>query len=127
VRGGGPRQGGSLRSYAGLAPFRLWLLGIARHTCTDHLRRKARGRRLVVKLLSAPAETAPDPTSAAGARDALAALDADRRAAFVLPQLIGLSYDEAAQACDVPVGTIRSRVARAREQLLTEHRSAVAR
>ena len=36
----------------------------------------------------------------------------------MLTQLVGLSYEEAATACGVPVGTIRSRVARARTQLL---------
>src|SRR3712207_8964083 len=48
------------------------------------------------------------------------------RAAFVLTQVLGLSYAEAAQACEVPVGTIRSRVARARTDLLVrseEHTS----
>ena len=41
-------------------------------------------------------------------------LDPDRRDAFVLTQILGLSYDEAAEICGCPVGTIRSRVARAR-------------
>ena len=45
-------------------------------------------------------------------------LDVDRRAAFVLTQLLGLPYDEAARVCGVPIGTIRSRVARARADLL---------
>jgi RNA polymerase sigma-70 factor (ECF subfamily) len=36
----------------------------------------------------------------------------------VLTQLLGYSYAEAADACDVPIGTIRSRVARARESLV---------
>jgi RNA polymerase sigma-70 factor (ECF subfamily) len=36
----------------------------------------------------------------------------------VLTQIIGLSYAEAAVVCDCPIGTIRSRVARAREELL---------
>ncbi len=50
--------------------------------------------------------------------DALvAALDPDRREAFVLTQLLGLRYDEAAEVCGCPIGTIRSRVARARLDL----------
>lgn len=48
----------------------------------------------------------------------IATLDEDKRTAFVLTQINGLAYAEAAQICDVPVGTIRSRVARAREDLI---------
>lgn len=50
--------------------------------------------------------------------DLLRGLDSDRREAFVLTQLVGLSYEEAADAIGCPIGTIRSRVARARNQLL---------
>jgi RNA polymerase sigma-70 factor (ECF subfamily) len=42
----------------------------------------------------------------------------DRREAFVATQVLGLSYEEAAEVCDCPVGTIRSRVARARQDLV---------
>jgi RNA polymerase sigma-70 factor (ECF subfamily) len=42
--------------------------------------------------------------------------------AFALTQLLGFDYASAAEVCEVPVGTIRSRVARAREQLITEMR-----
>jgi RNA polymerase sigma-70 factor (ECF subfamily) len=48
----------------------------------------------------------------------VAGLDADRRDAFVLTQVVGLSYAEAAEVCGCPVGTIRSRVSRARQDLL---------
>jgi hypothetical protein len=51
--------------------------------------------------------------------DALANLDLERREALVLTQVLGLSYAEAAQICDCPVGTIRSRVFRAGNELLT--------
>jgi RNA polymerase sigma-70 factor (ECF subfamily) len=47
-------------------------------------------------------------------------LDRDQRLAFVLTQVVGCSYAEAAMICDVPIGTIRSRVARARERLVAE-------
>ena len=49
-------------------------------------------------------------------------LDDHRRSAFVLTQVLGLSYAEAAAVCGVPVGTIRSRVARARADLLDDLR-----
>jgi RNA polymerase sigma-70 factor (ECF subfamily) len=42
----------------------------------------------------------------------------DRRQAFVLTQVLGLSDEEAAEVCACPVGTIRSRVARARGDLV---------
>jgi RNA polymerase sigma-70 factor (ECF subfamily) len=48
----------------------------------------------------------------------LAHLDDDRRSAFVLTQVLGLRYDEAAEVLDCPIGTIRSRVARARVDLV---------
>ena len=47
-------------------------------------------------------------------------LDTDRREAFVLTQIVGCSYAEAAAICGVRIGTIRSRVARAREALLEQ-------
>ena len=51
-------------------------------------------------------------------RQAVAALDPDRREAFVATQVLGLSYVEAAEVIGCPVGTIRSRVARARAELV---------
>ena len=45
-------------------------------------------------------------------------LEPDRRDAFVLTQMIGLSYEETAVVCGCPVGTVRSRVSRARADLV---------
>ena len=50
--------------------------------------------------------------------DLLGRLDPERREAFVLTQLLEFSYVEAAELCGCPVGTIRSRVARARAELV---------
>jgi RNA polymerase sigma-70 factor (ECF subfamily) len=116
-----------LRAFAALPGFearssvRTWLLGIARRVCADHLRAVVRRRRLDQRL-AAQAYTAvphPDPAHRLGAADLLDRLSDERRAAFVLTQVLGLSYAEAAAVEDVPVGTIRSRVARARDELVT--------
>lgn len=56
----------------------------------------------------------------------LAWLDADRREALVLTQVFGYAYAEAAAIVGVPVGTIRSRVARARADLLARWSDAAA-
>jgi RNA polymerase sigma-70 factor, ECF subfamily len=111
----------SLPSFEGRSSVRTWLLGIARRTCADHLRAVVRRRRLDARL-AAEAWTespAPDPAHRMSTAALLDSLSPDRRTAFVLTQVLGLSYAEAATVEDVPVGTIRSRVARAREELIT--------
>ena len=111
-----------LRAFRGLADFagrssaRTWLLAIARHVCAVHIRTAARRRRLDARL--PPPEPVPDPAGLVGATDLLRRLPEERREAFVLTQLLGLSYEEAAALCGVALGTIRSRVARARSQLI---------
>jgi RNA polymerase sigma-70 factor (ECF subfamily) len=102
------------------ASARTWLLTIARHTCADHVRKAKRARSRAAERRDAPLV---DPRSRDIAEaDALGrlvdGLDEDRRVAFVLTQVLGLSYAEAAEVCAVPVGTIRSRVARARDDLV---------
>ncbi|MER7165516.1 sigma-70 family RNA polymerase sigma factor [Micromonospora sp. NPDC000207] len=110
----------ALPDFQGRSSARTWLLGIARRTCADHLRTVVRRRRLDDRL-AAHAHTDelhPDPAGQFGAADLVGRLAADRRSAFVLTQLLGLSYAEAAVVEGVPVGTIRSRVARARSELV---------
>ena len=110
----------ALPSFEGRSSARTWLLGIARRACADHLRTVVRRRRLDERLAT-HAHTDhpyPDPAGQLGAADLLRRLPADRRGAFVLTQVLGLSYAEAALVEGVPVGTIRSRVARARADLV---------
>ncbi|EFM44628.1 sigma-70, region 4, partial [Corynebacterium accolens ATCC 49726] len=52
------------------------------------------------------------------ARALIDALPADRREALILTQVLGYTYEEAAKIAGVRVGTIRSRVARARKDLI---------
>ena len=111
----------ALRRFRGDAQVRTWLLSIARRVCAAEFGARTRDRELAARLLTAPTAGLGTPPPEPGAQTTvdllLAALDPDRRAAFALTQLLGCSYAEAAQVCDCPIGTIRSRVARAREDL----------
>jgi RNA polymerase sigma-70 factor (ECF subfamily) len=113
----------AIARFRGESSLRTWLLQIARHTCADEIRRRRRGRALFDRLRG---EQRPAVTSSGVVEldDLVARLDPDRRAAFVLTQVLGVSYAEAAEVCDCPVGTIRSRVARARADLVAAVRSA---
>ena len=112
------RAFGSLHRFAGRSSVRTWLLAIARRVCADALRTRRRRPAVV----DAEPPEAPDGADRVGEQAAVAdllhRLDADRREAFVLTQLLGLSYAEAAEVAGCPVGTIRSRVARARSDLV---------
>jgi RNA polymerase sigma-70 factor (ECF subfamily) len=110
----------ALPAWRAEAGDRTWLLSIARRTCVDAVRKRQRGRRFLVARAEPPEPSVPDPAGEVELTALLAVLDPDQRAAFTLTQVIGLSYAEAARVCGCPVGTIRSRVARARGALVAE-------
>jgi RNA polymerase sigma-70 factor (ECF subfamily) len=111
----------ALGKFRGDAPVRTWLLAIARRACAAEIGARSRDRRLTARVAATPGGTLSQPSAEPGAQAAadelLAALEPGRRAAFVLTQMLGCSYAEAAAICDCPVGTVRSRVARARDDL----------
>ena len=111
------RASRNIGQFRGDAPVVSWLLSIGRHVCADQVRRNQRRARLATRL-RAERTPATVPGSSLDLTSLIGALDDDRKAAFVLTQMLGLSYDEAAAACDCPIGTIRSRVARARADLI---------
>jgi len=117
------RAFGSLHRFEGRSSVRTWLLAIARRVCADAVRTRRRRRLTMVRddagLAEVPAPGGEDPVGeSAGVADLLARMDPDRREAFVLTQLLGLSYAEAADVAGCAVGTIRSRVARGRADLV---------
>jgi RNA polymerase sigma-70 factor, ECF subfamily len=117
------RAFGALHRFEGRSSLRTWLLVIARRVCADAVRARRRRRLTLVRddadLESFTLDDAADRVGeGAVVTDLLARLDQDRREAFVLTQLLGLPYSEAAQVAGCPVGTIRSRVARARADLV---------
>jgi len=97
-----------------------WVFGILRHAWIDELRARARSERVF-----APEESGQNVGDAGqgaqaerlSVQDAMARLPQDQRLAVGLVLIEGLSYKEAAHAMDVPIGTLTSRLARAREAL----------
>jgi RNA polymerase sigma-70 factor (ECF subfamily) len=116
---------GAIHRYRADGSARGWLLTIARRTCADHARRSVRRRRLDQQVMRSSTAgsldgtvVSPDGSGRIDLDHLLADLDDDRRAAFVLTQVLGLHYDEAAQVLGCPIGTVRSRVSRARNDLV---------
>ncbi|MGW6078752.1 sigma-70 family RNA polymerase sigma factor [Streptomyces sp. NPDC055186] len=114
----------SLHRFEGRSSARTWLLSIARRAVIDSYRNaSARPRLLDTDDWQTVAECAqerglPGFDDGVALTELLDALPAERREAFVLTQLLGLPYAEAAELSDCPVGTVRSRVARARSALI---------
>ena len=112
----------SLPGFRAESTVRAWVLAIARRVAADHLR-SARTRPRTDPALAVDdvrlADTG-DLAESVSLRDLLEQLEPERRTAFALTQLVGLSYAETAVVCRCPVGTIRSRVARARDDLAAQ-------
>jgi len=112
----------ALPSFRGDASLSTWLYRIVYTTCVDRLRRGRAGEQLPVEAAdsAAVAGDALDDRLALGEELslALAGLDAGHRAAVLLVLRDGYSYDTAAEILGVPRGTVASRVARARRQLI---------
>jgi RNA polymerase sigma-70 factor (ECF subfamily) len=107
---------------------RPWLMGIATNLVHGHVRAERRRYRLLARAAAEPVETAgpgdsDDRLTAQALRgplaDALAGLKARDRDVLLLFAYGQLSYEEIAAALDIPVGTVRSRLNRARRQTRT--------
>ncbi len=104
------------------AAFSTWLYRVAVNTCYDHLRREKRKRTTAIP----EGHDSPDPSTESlleavevrpDIEAALTDLSPDFRAAVVLVDLQGMSLEQASDTLEVPVGTIKSRLFRARRQL----------
>jgi RNA polymerase sigma-70 factor, ECF subfamily len=102
------------------APVAGWMFGILRNAWIDELR--ARGRRGRVLAAGVAVEEVADaahgaPLDCIAVQDAVARLPQEQRLAVALVLVEGLSYKEAAHIMEVPIGTLTSRLARARDAL----------
>lgn len=110
----------SVRRFNARSSARTWLLTIARRVVVDQIRYE-RSRPRTTHATPATEPTSPDTgfENVVELNLLLQDLDPQRREALVLTQVLGLPYAEAADITGCPIGTIRSRVARARDELLT--------
>jgi RNA polymerase sigma-70 factor (ECF subfamily) len=113
---------GAVERFSGRSSARTWLLSIARRVVADHLR-YARSRPRSAHGAD-PEQLLNRDRPAGGFEDLvevttmIAGLSPEQREALLLTQMLDLPYAEAAAVCGCPIGTIRSRVARARDALL---------
>lgn len=116
----------NLHAFDGRSSFSTWIYRIATNTSLDELRKRA--RRPTLRVVDDDGNVPDDVDERAQRRvdavadrlaidDALAALPDDFRAAVVLRDVVDLDYGEIAEVLGVPVGTVKSRIARGRAQV----------
>jgi RNA polymerase sigma-70 factor (ECF subfamily) len=127
-------QEASLRAYRAFDRFRggdgrAWLLTIVRHVCYTHLRQGRREPALEsfddaahgsTEDLAETKALAWQETRGELLREALERLPAEFREVIVLHEIEGLAYREIAAVAEIPIGTVMSRLARARQKLQGE-------
>jgi RNA polymerase sigma-70 factor, ECF subfamily len=127
----------SIETYDGSTPFHRWLLRVAGNQCIDVLRRRRRGRQVIVEVeygaaVLEAASSAPSPLSAvisteerAQVRDAIARLPENYRVPLVLRYYSELSYDEIAQQLGLERNYVAALIFRAKKELRRKlaHRS----
>jgi len=117
----------NLHRYDGSYPLLAWVVSLARNLCIDRYRRKKRERsfRFVSDEVVAPLLTSGDDPAAEAVRKertkllywALGEIPEDLAEILVLRDLEGLAYDEIGKALDLPDGTVKSRLFRARAEV----------
>jgi len=102
-----------IHGYRGGQRFGSWLFAIARNCAMDALRKRG----TVAEHDEREPRATPDASTRVELDAALAAVSAEHRDAFLLVEVFGLSYQEAADVLGVAVGTVKSRMFRARRAL----------
>lgn len=117
-----------LPDFDGRARFGTWAYRVVTNACLDALRKQKLRAASSLEALEeagyAPEDPAASPEEAViesvrrqAVQDALAALEPDGRAALVLRDIQGESYEQVAEALGLTLGTVKSRIHRAREKL----------
>ena len=122
----------SLDGFHGESSFATWMHRLTTNLCLDHLRRQTRRQNVAVAVslddeetaFSEPADPGSDPQQELEKRErqravekALKELPEHHRSPLVMREVAGMSYQAIADALKLDLGTVKSRIARAREAL----------
>lgn len=118
----------AIGAFKGESSFGTWMYRITMNTCLDELRRKKKSRDTSMDALLDQGWSPPDMTGSPERKamqhelrrslhSAINDLPEDMRAAIILRDIHGCTYDEIAQVLEINVGTVKSRISRGREKL----------
>jgi RNA polymerase sigma-70 factor (ECF subfamily) len=120
----------SLREFRGAARFSTWLYRITVNHCLNHIRRRARQQQTLVASdsegwgqeasVSNPYKTLEQKERWALVQAKLQALTPEHRTIILLRDFEGLAYEEIAEVLQLEIGTVKSRLHRARMELKTQ-------
>jgi RNA polymerase sigma-70 factor (ECF subfamily) len=114
----------ALHDFSPDASLYTWIYRIAMNTCLDYRRKRIQGRvdshsiaEDMPSLRPSPERLYESKEISEAVREALQQIPEKLRAAIVLREIDGLSYEEIAEILDISAGTVKSRISRAREEL----------
>jgi len=121
----------SIKKFEGVSSFKTWLYKILTNACLDKLRKQKRETTTslyttdedgeheinVADETYSPEISAQKSAANAALKKALDTLSEEHRIAIIMRDIDGLTYDEIAEATETNVGTVKSRINRARSQL----------
>ena len=121
----------SIKKFEGVSSFKTWLYKILTNACLDKLRKQKRETTTslyttdedgeheinVADETYSPEISAQKSAAYAALKKALDTLSEEHRIAIIMRDIDGLTYDEIAEATETNVGTVKSRINRARSQL----------
>jgi len=111
-----------LHNFNSQSSFRSWSYRVATNACLDELRRKKRRPIPTDTEMKADIHTVPTEDRIIVEQlyvdGAMNLLDESFRTVIVLRDIVGMDYKEISECLDIPMGTVRSRISRARQQLL---------
>ncbi|OPX44620.1 ECF RNA polymerase sigma factor SigW [Ruminiclostridium hungatei] len=121
-----------IKDFKGNCSFSTWLYRIATNTCLDFIRKNKNKHNIsieqetyeditikdrLVSDLPGPEKIAETNAQKAAIKEAMAKMSEKNRIIIVLRDFMGLSYEQVAETLETPVGTVKSRISRARAEL----------